>query len=141
MCAPALFSRTFNRNCTLSQTLFNTDGLICLHSCLILSLRYSMETKRVAYTFSFKWPTEKNHKESNQVNEVATLLALPFQFNFRVSYCPNTFSSEMNNVQAHHPGEKCNQLLSTLNVGRHIELTCFCSSHRSHFDLGRSIGQ
>ena len=84
---------------------------------------------------------QKNHKESNQVNEVAIILALPFQSNFRASYCPNTFSLGINNVEAHHPTEKCNRLLSTLNVGRHIELPCFCSSCRSYFDLRRSMGQ
>ena len=141
MCAPPLFSRTFNRNCTLSQTDFNTDGLICLHSRLILSFRSSMEATGVAYTFSFMWPHRKNHKESNQVNESATLLTIRFQSNFRASYCPNTLSHETNNVQAQHPGEKCNRLLSTLNVGRHIELSCFCNSRRSHFDLGRSMGK
>ena len=140
MYAPRLLSRTFNRNCTLSQTLFNTSGLIILHSRLVLSSRSFLEATGVAHTFSFKWLHKKNHKESNQVNEVATRLA-PFQSNFRASYRPNTFSHEMNNMQAHHPGEKCNRLLSTLNVGRHVELTCFCSSRRWHFKFGRSMGR
>ena len=141
MCAPSLLSRTFNRNYILSRTLFNTDGLIRLHSRLIPSLISSMEATGVAYTFSFCGPTEKNHNESNQVNDVATLLSLTFQSNFRAFDCPNTFSHEMNKVQTHHPGKKCDRLLSTLNVGRYIELTYFCSSRRPHFDLGRSMSQ
>ena len=141
MCVPPFFSRKFNRNCTWSSTLFNTDGLIRLHSRRIFALRSSMEATRVAYTFYFKWPNRRTHKESNQVNEVATQLALPFQSNFRASYFPNTFSPEMNNVQAHHPVEKWNRLLSTLNVGKHTELTRFCSSCCSNFDLGRSTEQ
>ena len=36
------------------------DGLIRLHSRLILSLRSSIEATGVAYTLSFKWPNRKN---------------------------------------------------------------------------------
>ena len=59
MCAPPLFSRTFNRNCTFCQTLFTNDVLIRLHSRLVLSLRSFMEATGVPYTFSFKWPHRK----------------------------------------------------------------------------------
>ena len=75
MCAPPLFSRKLNRNCTLSRTLLNIDGLIRLRFCLIVSLRSSMEATEVSYTFSLNWPERKNHKESIQLNDVATLLA------------------------------------------------------------------
>ena len=61
-CALPLFSTTFNRNCTLSQTLFNTDGLTRLHSRLILSLRPSIKATGVAYTFYFKW----HHRKESQ---------------------------------------------------------------------------
>ena len=141
MCPPPRLSRTFKRNFTLSHTFLKTYGWISLHSRLILLLGSSIESTAVVYAFSFKYTNRKSCKELNQVNELPTQQGHSFQSNFRASSCPNTFSREMNNLQAHHPDEKYNWLLSKLNVGRHIELICFCSSRRSHFDLGRSMGQ
>ena len=91
MRAPPLFSRTFNCNCTLSQTVFSTNGLIRPHFYLILCLRSSIAATGVAYAF-LKWPHRENGKYSNQVNEEATLLAFIFQSNFRDSYRPNRFT-------------------------------------------------
>ena len=100
-----------------------------------------MEATGVAYTFPFKRLYSKKSQGVKSGERGGHFTGPPFQSNFWAPYCPNTFSREMNNVQAHRPSEKCNRLLSTLNVGRHIQLTCFCSSRPSHFDLGRSIAQ
>ena len=81
MCAPPLLSRTFNRNFTSSQTLFSIDGLIRLHSHLILSLRSSIEVTGLVYTFSFKWPYKKSQGVKTGERGVrSTGPPLPIQF-------------------------------------------------------------
>ena len=71
------------------------------------TLKLCHQSVLVAYTSPLlSSPTKKYQKQSNQENEVATLLALTFQSNFRAFYCPSMFSHEMNNVQTHHPDER-----------------------------------
>ena len=140
MCAPPLFSRTCNRNCTLSQTLFNADGLIRLHSRLTLCIRSFMEATGVAYTVSLSGPTEKITR--SQIRWKRWQLHCPSPFNpISGPLIVQRRSHTRWIICRRHPGEKCNRLLPTLSVGRHFKLTCFCSARRSHFDLGRSMDQ
>ena len=59
----------------------------------------------IVYLF-FSVADRKKSQEVKSGERGGHSTGLHFQSNFRVSYCPNTFSHEMNNVQAHQPGEK-----------------------------------